>query len=42
MLENIRGEDFEIHYRSKNEFRYLGNGLSMMDANGDDLAYYLK
>ncbi|KIW19410.1 hypothetical protein PV08_03705 [Exophiala spinifera] len=42
MLENIRGEDFEISYRSANEFRYLGNGLTLRDANGGDLAYYLK
>ncbi|KAJ3538381.1 hypothetical protein NM208_g5929 [Fusarium decemcellulare] len=42
ILQDVRGEDFEIEYRSPNEFRYLGNGLTKRDANGDDLGYYLK
>jgi hypothetical protein len=42
MLENIRGEDFDIEYRSANKFRYLGNGFTLREANGGDLAYYLK
>ncbi|KAJ5370220.1 uncharacterized protein N7496_006312 [Penicillium cataractarum] len=42
MLHDLRGEDFDIKYRSRNEFRFLGNGFTQRDANGDDLAYYLK
>lgn len=42
LLEDIRGEDFDITYRSTNEFRFLGNGFTRRDVNGDSLAYYLK
>jgi hypothetical protein len=42
MLEKIRGEDFDIAYNSSNKFRYLGNGFTLKDANGEDLAFYLK
>jgi hypothetical protein len=42
MLDSIRGEDFDIEYRSRNEFRYLGNGFTSRDVNGEDLAFYVK
>ncbi|KKO96957.1 hypothetical protein THAR02_10937 [Trichoderma harzianum] len=42
LLEEIRGEDFQIEYRSPNRFRFLGNGFTKKDVNGDDLGYYLQ
>lgn len=42
MLQDLRGEDFDIKYKSRNEFRFLGNGFTQRDTNGGDLAYYLK
>ncbi|KAJ6132066.1 hypothetical protein N7471_007281 [Penicillium samsonianum] len=41
-LENIGGEHFNIEYRSKNRFRFLGNGESVHDQHGaGDLAWYM-
>ncbi|KAJ5197351.1 hypothetical protein N7449_007830 [Penicillium cf. viridicatum] len=41
-LENIGGEHFHIDYRSKNRFRFLGNGESVRDQHGaGDLAWYM-
>ncbi|PVH69706.1 FAD/NAD(P)-binding domain-containing protein [Cadophora sp. DSE1049] len=41
-LDEIRGEDFEIAYWSPNRFRYLGNGLTKAEVDGDEeLAFYL-
>lgn len=42
MLQEVRGEDFEIEYRSRNEFRFLGNGFTQRDENDEDLSYYLR
>lgn len=42
MLQDIRGEDFDIEYRSRNEFRFLGNGLTQRETAGGDLSYYMK
>ena len=40
--EGLRGEDFEIKYRSQNRFRFFGNGLTTKDMDLDaDLAEYL-
>ena len=41
MIENIRGEDFDITYNSKNSFRFMGNGLTERDEKMEDLAYYM-
>lgn len=42
MLSTIRGEHFDIEYRSKNPFAFFGNGLTERDmVDGADLAYYL-
>ena len=41
-LEHERGEDFEIGYRSGNRFRYMGNGLTTREIEGEDLSFYLK
>ncbi|KIW84896.1 hypothetical protein Z517_00284 [Fonsecaea pedrosoi CBS 271.37] len=42
-LENLGGEHFDVVWRSKNRFRWLGNGQSKWDKDGmGDLAYYMK
>ncbi|KAK5109671.1 hypothetical protein LTR62_006793 [Meristemomyces frigidus] len=42
MIERIRPEDFEIRYRSKNRFRFMGNGRTKMEYDPKaDLAFYL-
>lgn len=42
MLGSFRAEDFHIRYNSPNRFRFMGNGLTLRDAGGEDLAYYLE
>ncbi|OAG33842.1 hypothetical protein AYO21_12061 [Fonsecaea monophora] len=43
MLESLRPEDFNIHYRSRNRFRFMGNGTTKREGRPDeDLAWYLK
>jgi hypothetical protein len=42
MMSTIRGEDYNIKYRSKNRFTFFGNGITWRDAEDADLAYYLK
>lgn len=41
-MENIRGEDFDITYRSKNRFRFMGNGYTEREVNDGDLAFFVK
>ncbi|OQV07306.1 hypothetical protein CLAIMM_11760 isoform 2 [Cladophialophora immunda] len=42
-LESLGGEHFDVVWRSKNRFRWLGNGQSKWDNDGmGDLAYYMK
>lgn len=42
MIDVIRPEDFEIRYRSKNRFRFMGNGKTRMEYRpGEDLAFYI-
>lgn len=42
MIEKIRPEDFEIRYRSKNRFRFMGNGKTKMEFKpGADLSFYI-
>ena len=41
MLENPRYEDFELTYRSKNRFQYMGNGFTLEEVDGRDLSWYL-
>ena len=31
MISEIRPEDFEIKYRTKNRFRFMGNGRTKME-----------
>lgn len=42
MLESFRTEDFILHYRSSNRFRFMGNGKTIREKNGGDLAYYIQ
>ncbi|KAK5052669.1 hypothetical protein LTR84_002534 [Exophiala bonariae] len=42
MVENIRGEDFNIDYRSKNRWRFLGNGFTQLEVENGDLGYYVR
>ncbi len=43
VIETIRMEDFHIDWRSKNRFKFLGNGFTKRESAGNaDLAYYLK
>lgn len=42
MLSELRPEDFEIKYRSRNRFRFMGNGFTRYElTEGSDLAYYV-
>lgn len=42
MVDRIRPEDFEIVYRTKNRFRFMGNGRTKREYDPDaDLAFYL-
>ncbi|ODM22507.1 hypothetical protein SI65_00095 [Aspergillus cristatus] len=42
MLESFRTEDFILQYRSPNRFRFMGNGKTIREKNGGDLAYYIQ
>lgn len=43
MTETLRPEDFTIKYRSKNRFRFAGNGFTQQEQKEDsDLAWYLE
>lgn len=42
LITNLRPEDFEIRYRSRNRFRFLGNGFTPFELDErNDLAYYV-
>ena len=42
MIKELRPEDFEIKYRQKNRFRFMGNGLTHFELDPQsDLAYYV-
>jgi hypothetical protein len=43
LIEHIRPEDFDIRYRSKNRFRFMGNGFTQYELDDDtDLAWYVE
>jgi hypothetical protein len=43
MIENPRPEDFEIRYRARNRFRFMGNGMVGYELEeGSDLAWYVE
>jgi hypothetical protein len=41
ILDQIRGEDFDIEYCSKNSFRFMGNGMTDLEERGENLAFYV-
>lgn len=42
MIKELRPEDFDIVYRSKNRFKFMGNGRAAMESvPGADLAFYI-
>lgn len=42
MIKQLRSEDFEINYRSRNRFRFMGNGKTNIEYTpGSDLAFYI-
>ncbi|ETI21297.1 hypothetical protein G647_07643 [Cladophialophora carrionii CBS 160.54] len=42
MVETIRPEDFDLRYRSRNRFRFMGNGFTKFElTDGVDLAWYV-
>ena len=42
-LETIGCEYFDVEWRTKNRFRWLGNGQSLVDKDGmGEMAYYMK
>jgi hypothetical protein len=41
-LERVRGEDFDIVYRSVNRFRMLGDGWTKREKNNEDLAWWME
>lgn len=42
MLESFRAEDFSIGYRCPKRFGFMGNGRTIREKNGGDLAYYIQ
>ena len=43
MIDHIRPEDFEVVYRTRNRFRFMGNGRTQREYDPEaDLAFYLK
>ncbi|CAO2650612.1 Nn.00g019040.m01.CDS01 [Neocucurbitaria sp. VM-36] len=43
VVEKLRPEDFSIVYRTRNRFRWMGNGRTKIEGTpGADLAFYLK
>jgi hypothetical protein len=43
LVTDIRGEDFEIEYRSENQWWFFGNGFTSYEMDDDnDLAWYVE
>jgi hypothetical protein len=43
LISDIRAEDFDIEYRSKNNFRFMGNGFLPEEFDDDaDLSWYIE
>ncbi|KAL5358850.1 hypothetical protein BJX96DRAFT_183379 [Aspergillus floccosus] len=42
LMDSFRTEDFHFEYRGKNRFRIMGNGITMREANKEDLAFYVN
>ncbi|CAF2738780.1 unnamed protein product [Rotaria sp. Silwood2] len=42
MLDELRPEDFDIKYNTRNRFSFMGNGFTKRESLGEDLSYYLE
>ncbi|KAH6886926.1 hypothetical protein B0T10DRAFT_461389 [Thelonectria olida] len=42
ILESFRSEDFHFEYNGRNRFSFMGNGLTIREVKGENLAFYLK
>ncbi|KAH7259815.1 hypothetical protein NW759_002732 [Fusarium solani] len=42
ILESFRTEDFNFEYNSRNRFRFMGNGLTVLEEKGEHLGFYVK
>lgn len=43
MIEQIRGEDWEIRYATKNKFAFMGNGFTEVELDlNNDLSWYVR
>ena len=42
MMMRPRYEDYDITYRGKNRFQFMGNGFTKAEVDGEDLAWYLE
>ncbi|KAI5850754.1 hypothetical protein BZA05DRAFT_430466 [Tricharina praecox] len=40
--QDVRGEDFNIEYRSANRFRFFGDGFTKREKEGGNLAWYME
>lgn len=42
MIKELRPEDFEIEYWSRNRFQFMGNGFTILEMDDNaDLAFYI-
>ncbi|SCO78535.1 related to monooxigenase [Fusarium oxysporum] len=39
ILQSFRTEDFDFEYNSRNRFRFMGNGLTIREENGEHLGF---
>jgi hypothetical protein len=43
LISELRTEDFEVRYRSRNQFRFMGNGFTEYEMDEEaDLAWYVE
>lgn len=43
LVEQLRPEDFEVEYRNKNRWTFLGNGFTRYELNpNNDLGWYIE
>lgn len=40
-MDEPRFEDYNIRYRGTNRFKFMGNGFTKKEVDGQDLSFYL-
>lgn len=40
LISRPRYEDFDIKYRNRNRWNWLGNGFCQRDVNGQDITFF--